>query len=114
MSTGHSPCQRVTPKKTSLMREGELRLTGQLITRQIAATYRNRIRNLLEKRDFVTVDLSEIELITPSFADECFGILAKEHGKAFFRSRLHLKGASRDVRHLISVVIANRLKEREA
>jgi hypothetical protein len=83
---------------------------GLLITRQAAKQYRNHIVNLLERAPFVIVDLSGIELITPSYADECFGILGQMYGKEGFRQRIKFRGASKDVKHLISVVLANRLE----
>jgi hypothetical protein len=56
------------------------------------------------------VDFSAVELVTPSFADECFGVLGQRYGRTIFRTRLRLVGVTEDVKHLISVVLANRLK----
>jgi len=68
-----------------------------------------KIHNLLDKHDVVVVDFGGLELLTPSFADECFGRLILEHGRDFFRSRIRLKEASEATKHLVSAVLANRL-----
>jgi len=94
------------------MTHNTLALQGLLITRQSAKQYRNRMVNLLDEHASVTVDLSAVELLTPSFADECFGVLGQMYGPKIFRTRLKLTGITDDVKHLISVVLANRLKNR--
>ena len=81
----------------------------QLITRQEGSQVRSRILNLLEKNEVIFVDFAGIELITPSFADECLGMLAVRLGGDAFKARVRLRGAAKGTKHLIAVVLANRL-----
>ena len=92
---------------------GEMTWTpqGLLITRQDAKQYRNRLINLLEEHEQVVINLSALELLTPSFADEWLGVLSQRYGKDLFRQRIRFVGASEELKHLISVVLANRLKD---
>lgn len=85
---------------------------GQHITRQLARMHRNRIENLLATQESVLVELGELELMTPSFADECFGVLAERLGRDEFRRRIRLKGATAEVKHLLTAVIGHRLSGR--
>jgi STAS-like domain of unknown function (DUF4325) len=85
-------------------------LAGRLITRRLARMHRNRLESLLEERsDGVEVDLSQVELMTPSFADEYFGVLAERYGREAFRQRIRIRGAGEDLRHLLAAVIGQRL-----
>lgn len=93
----------------------EIVFRGQLITRQLARMHRNRIENALEKpgREGVLVDVSQVEVMTPSFADECFGVLAERYGKESFRRRVRIRAADENVRHLLAAVIGQRLSRRK-
>src|ERR1700730_755446 len=98
---------------SSIHESGSIVLRGQLITRQLARMHRNRVENALERQASVVVDLSQVELMTPSFADECFGTLAEEFGANEFKRKIRLKGPGSEVKHLLKVVISHRLAGRK-
>ena len=58
----------------------------QLSTRENGRAARNFILDAIRVADVVEVDLSGI-LVTPSFADECFGRIAEEFGRDVFKKR---------------------------
>jgi hypothetical protein len=83
---------------------------GELITRKLGRMNRNHLNNLLEKHESIAVDLSAVEMMTPSFTDECFGMLALAMGVEAFQKRVRLTGATLDLKHLVTAVIGQRLR----
>lgn len=59
----------------------------------------------------VVFDFSEVDVVTPSFADEVFGDLAVALGRETLRARVRVVNASKEVRHLLAIVVANRFRE---
>jgi hypothetical protein len=72
---------------------------------------RKWLRGLVDLHKSIELDLDGVELITPSFADECFGKLLKELGQKDFRSRLQLRGGAPAVQQIVNHVLRVRLSE---
>lgn len=84
-------------------------LRGELITRRMGNVCRNQINNIISRGHVAIVDFSAVDLMTPSFADECFGVLVEQLGRERFREVVRLRAATAEVKHLVTVVLANRL-----
>lgn len=83
-----------------------------LLTRAQGEKIRARIEELLDglpAGDRVVVDLSDVQVMTPSFADECLGKLAERLGAAKFREAIRLTGADETNRTLVNAVLSERL-----
>ena len=57
----------------------------------------------------VVIDLTGVESVSDSFADELFGVLAEEQGETWFQGHLEVRGASDVVRSAIVRAIRSRL-----
>lgn len=57
----------------------------------------------------VTIDVSGVSLMTPSFVDEFFGRTAANFGLDQFRARFQIIGVEGDAKQLINKVVRNRL-----
>jgi hypothetical protein len=85
-----------------------------LLTRDRAATIRADLRRALDALvpgTRLTVDLSDVGAITPSFADELLGRLLLEIGEQRFRSDVRLRTTDETVRLLVNRVLAHRASE---
>lgn len=69
-----------------------------------------RVRNaLMAGAEYVLLDLTGVQIVSSSFADEVFGKLAEELGEANFKSRIFQRGAREANISLIQRAIATRL-----
>lgn len=57
----------------------------------------------------IVIDAALVEVMTPSFADECFGRLASALGLPLFKQRFTVRTERQEIRDLISSVIRNRI-----
>lgn len=87
------------------------RFDKMLLTRDRGERVRTKAERALAAGQDVVFDFSEVDVVTPSFADEVFGDLAVALGKESLRARIRVVHASKEVRHLLAVVVANRLRE---
>ena len=76
-------------------------------TRKAGAAGREAIGRALSSADIVELDLSGLN-ITPSFADECFGVLAETLGRDEFRERVKLLHVPRAAQPLLRHVLNRR------
>ena len=81
---------------------------NSLGTRVVAQKIRLDIENSLGNNDFVTFDFSNVNSISHSFADECFGKLLLSWGISELKSKTTFTNAN----DLIKQTIAFTLKER--
>ena len=81
----------------------------QLLSREQGIGIRADIATILARGVKVKVILDDIEDITPSVADECFGKLAESMGREDFKSKVILAGGSQLMRRLVELVVENRL-----
>ena len=82
------------------------------VTRLKGEELRQSLMSEFEKLDnssYLQIDFGGVSMMTPSFADECFGKLAQSLGKPTFRSSLRLGGASQSIKALVNTVISQRL-----
>lgn len=84
---------------------------GPLGTRASGAEARTMLLSELSRFGRVEVNLG-FGTITPSFADECIGILAAQLGREQFKERVSIKNVSPQVRPLLLQVIQARLSPR--
>lgn len=80
-----------------------------LLSRETGLAIRAELALLLVDGATVEVDLDEIEDITPSVADECFGKLAVRLGEEKYNRRIVLRGGSPVLRRLLDLVVNTRI-----
>jgi hypothetical protein len=91
---------RLSEKAAALVtRDAGKRLRAELLALHARLPADGRIR----------IDLSGVDVLTPSFVDECFGRLVSELGVKEFRARFRIEGADADWKSLINSVVQNRL-----
>ena len=78
-----------------------------LLTRDQGANLRSQIVKLLDIESMVVLDLSNVEALSPSFADELFATLDADL-KDQFHSRVKVVCPSIDWKQLIRTVLAQR------
>lgn len=84
-----------------------------LVTRKMGATVREQIAQLA--RDVpddvrIIIDLTGIDVLTPSFADECLGRLVSELGLRDFQHRFRVETDREEWKSLVNSVVRNRLR----
>lgn len=79
-----------------------------LATRKTGQVARERLIDLLSDDDRVTIDFG-LSSISPSFADEFIGILAKDMGLNNFKSKVKLVNVSDSSKTIIRHVLNKRL-----
>lgn len=80
----------------------------QTFSRNNGAEARKELLSHIESHDFIEIDFED-SIITPSFADECIGQIAKILGKDKFKSKFKFKNIPPDVKSLLLQVISRRL-----
>ena len=80
----------------------------QLSTRLAGATVRKQIVTGIEKNEHIVFDFSGVEMVSNSFADECFAKLVLDFDLPRVRQYTTFQNAS----PFIKAVIANSFKER--
>ena len=80
----------------------------QLSTRVAGASVRNTIISSIEKNEKVIFDFSNVEIVSNSFADECFAKLMIDFDLPRIKAHTTFQNAS----PFIKAVIANSFKER--
>jgi hypothetical protein len=63
--------------------------TGGLLTRSQAKQFRQLILQQVHKNQAVEIDLGHLPM-SPSFTDECFGLLIEDIGREKFKKYIHL------------------------
>lgn len=81
----------------------------KLATRPNRAEARHFVMQMLEEHDEVELDFGSDP--TPSFADECIGILCRNIGWDSFRARIHITNVSESSRSLLKHVLTRRRGE---
>ena len=89
-----------------------IKLTGSdLASRQTAAAERQRLLAQSVSGDRIAVDLSQVETVSYSYADELFGVLVAVKGWEWFVQTISLVNANEHILRVIADVINRRLKE---
>jgi hypothetical protein len=86
---------------------GAVREFGRQPTRPAGAKARAFISDALKTVEVVTVNMADMN-VSPSFADECFGLLAAELGIEEFKRRVRLINMPESARDLIAHVVYRR------
>ena len=81
----------------------------QLLSREQGIAIRADIATILASDVKAKVILDDIEDITPSVADECFGKLAESMGREGFKNKVILAGGTQLMQRLVQLVVENRL-----
>lgn len=85
---------------------------GGFLTRDHGGRVREElvaIFKALPIEDRLVIDFEGIDIMSPSFADECVGKLAENLGVQTFRTRVTLRGANETNRILINGILNRRL-----
>lgn len=84
---------------------------SSLGTRAKGQEIRKVILDALEQGDFVTFDLTGVNVMSHSFADECFGKILLEVDLQFLKSNSTFKNANPSVSKTISFVLKSRMQD---
>jgi len=76
-------------------------------TRENGRLARQAIQRILRDNEVVEIDLIGVRL-SPSFADECFGVLAESLGRDPFKNRVKIRNVPSVSRELLKHVIIRR------
>lgn len=79
-----------------------------LSTRDQGAQIRQQIENILNGGENVIITFKDTEVVSPSFIDECIGLLLQKYGPNKFKSSISLAGADEATRQLVTMVLSNR------
>lgn len=82
-----------------------------LASRRTAAIVRYNVVSAVSSGNVVSVDLSGIESLSYSYADELFGVLAALQGWDWLIEKIRIVGAKEHVLRVIAEVVNRRLKE---
>ena len=85
--------------------------SGDFLTRRQGEELRAKLvgwHEHLSSDDRLVIDFGGVDVMTPSFADECFGKFAERIGFANFLQTISLVGAEETIRVLINSVLAGR------
>ncbi|MFH1059233.1 MAG: STAS-like domain-containing protein [Pseudomonadota bacterium] len=82
-----------------------------LSTRDLGSDIRRDIEIALDRDNRVTVSFYGLEVITPSFVDECFGHLLLKMGPEVFKRKIRLTQATDATKKLITYVFATRSRQ---
>jgi hypothetical protein len=94
------------------MTDAIIKLPGtDLALRQTAATVCHNVAGAVSSGNRVVIDLSEIESVSYSYADELFGVIAATQGFDWLVEHMKLVNAREHVLRVIAEVISRRLKE---
>ena len=77
-------------------------------SRNDAEVARTFILKKLKQHDSIKIDCANIAL-SPTFADECFGIIAKRLGRDDFLKKIEFENLSPTLKSLLNCVISRRL-----
>jgi len=116
---GHEPVSYIETRFESETGEMMLRLKEQAPTfgnRPTGLRIRNMALNLFENRrdQRVVVDVSDVKIMSSSFADELFGKLFVLLGAAAFQQWIRVDGANDVCRRIIDTAIAQRLAQSQS
>ena len=89
----------------------DLKISGELLlTRDRGRELRVKASRAITAGRKVVFEFAGVEAVTPSFADEVFGDLVEEFGWVVVKERVRVVGASKQVKHLLAVVMSNRVQ----
>ena len=86
---------------------------NSLGTRFMAKDFRRKIENGLLNNEFITFDFSNVDVISHSFADECFGKLLLFTSLPELQSKTTFKNTNPEVKKMIAFVLKERLLQTE-
>jgi len=86
---------------------------GFLASRKLAIPHRDHIEQALNNSKVmqIEIDLSGVDSISESYADEIFGVLVEEFGCDEILNKIQIKNAKEYVLENIAIVIDRRSKE---
>ncbi|MBP8071711.1 MAG: STAS-like domain-containing protein [Acinetobacter sp.] len=86
---------------------------GFLASRKLAIPHRDHIEQALNNSKVmqIEIDLSGVDSISESYADEIFGVLVQEFGCDEILNKIQIKNAKEYVLENIAIVIDRRSKE---
>lgn len=85
--------------------------SGSLASRASAVPFRQKIQQGLEEGKTVILDLSDVDVISGSYADECVGVLVKMNGFKTVSTKIKLKNGNGYTEKSIASAILERKNE---
>jgi len=82
-------------------------------TRILGEQFRMKIERALKENQFVTFDFQNVEVISHSFADECFGKLLNTWSLENLRTLTTFKNTSGFIKKTIAFALNERLTDKE-
>lgn len=101
---------------TSSMNNAVFRLCGMapaFVSRDVGRAIRQKIIEFEKEADIdavIVIDFDGVDVLTPSFVDECLGRLVASIGLEHFRERFKIHADRSDWKALINSVVRNRLQ----
>jgi hypothetical protein len=90
----------------------EFKDLGQSLgTRRLAEQIRADIKNNISSKDMLVFDFDGVEVISNSFADECFAKLVDELGIEFVKSRTTFANTDGFISFIIKKAICDRARD---
>lgn len=80
------------------------------LTRTQGEKARKFWQSFIDEHDVLTIDLRNVTVMTPGFADEAIGKLLLEMGLELFKRQVILTRATNEVKTLVNAVLSNRRK----
>ena len=89
-----------------------IKLPGtDLASRQTASNVRYNVASVVSSGNDVVIDLSDVESVSYSYADELFGVIAATQGFDWLVEKVKIVHAKEHVLRVIAEVVNRRLKE---
>lgn len=86
-------------------------INNSLGTRRLGKEIRNEISQNFNNSDIIVFDFDGIELISNSFADECFGKLVEDFGFNYVKSKTTFRNVNPFVNIVVKKAITDRLRK---
>lgn len=84
---------------------------SELSTREKGEAVRQQLLELYEEHGDLSLDMANVDLVTPSFADEAIGLLAIQIGVGDFQDHFEFQNLNSEYRSLLNMVITNRVEK---
>jgi len=89
-----------------------IKLPGtDLASRQTAASVRYKVASAVSSGNTVVINLSDVESVSYSYADELFGVIAATQGFECLVEKVKIVNAKEHVLRVIAEAVNRRLKE---
>ena len=86
----------------------ETEFGAYLSSRSTAARLRSQIESVVDSGQIVFIDMTNVDSMSESFADEAFAVLVAARGAEWFRNGIRLEGIKSSIRDTIASTVLER------